>query len=72
MEELNYYQQRWNAKHSDSIHQQIEIYENPNIHQIDELYLPYRVDLIIIKDIKDQDLLDHINRVGQVFYPNTP
>jgi len=35
---------------------------------IDDLYLPYHFDLSILKDIHDQDVLDHIRRVGVVFY----
>lgn len=35
---------------------------------IDELYLPYSFDLSILKDIQDRDILDHIERVGVVFY----
>lgn len=37
-------------------------------HQIDDLLLPYTVDLSIFQHIKNNDLLDHIERVGQVFY----
>jgi predicted nucleotidyltransferase len=35
---------------------------------IDDLYLPYHFDLSILQDIQDQDVLDHIRRVGVVFY----
>ena len=35
---------------------------------IDDLLLPYSFDLSILKDIHDQDVLDHIRRVGVVFY----
>ena len=35
---------------------------------IDDLYLPYHFDLSILRDIRDQDVLDHIRRVGVVFY----
>jgi len=38
------------------------------IDDIDELYLPYSFDLSILRDIRDQDVLDHIRRVGVVFY----
>lgn len=38
------------------------------IDDIDELYLPYSFDLSIFKDIRDPDVLDHIRRVGVVFY----
>lgn len=35
--------------------------------EIDDLLLPYTVDLSIHHQIDNQDLLDHIERVGQVF-----
>jgi uncharacterized protein len=35
---------------------------------LDELYLPYSFDLSIFKDIRDRDVLEHIRRVGIVFY----
>lgn len=35
---------------------------------IDDLYMPYRFDLSILKDIRDQDVLDHIRRIGVVLY----
>lgn len=37
-------------------------------HQIDDLLLPYSVDLSIFHHINNKDLLDHIERIGQVFY----
>ena len=36
--------------------------------QLDDLYLPYTFDLSIYAHIENTDLLDHINRVGQLFY----
>ena len=36
--------------------------------EIDDLLLPYSVDLSIFSQIDHPDLIDHINRVGQVFY----
>jgi len=36
--------------------------------QIDELLLPWKVDLSLIDHIDNPDLLDHIRRVGTVFY----
>ena len=36
--------------------------------ELDELYLPYKVDLSIYHAIENEDLKEHINRVGQVFY----
>ena len=35
---------------------------------IDELLLPYTIDLSIFKDISDPDVIEHIQRVGVVFY----
>ncbi|MDP8206731.1 MAG: nucleotidyltransferase domain-containing protein [Candidatus Electryonea clarkiae] len=36
--------------------------------EIDELLLPYTIDLSIYLNINDQDLIDHIRRVGVIFY----
>ncbi|MBD2187944.1 nucleotidyltransferase domain-containing protein [Pseudanabaena mucicola] len=36
--------------------------------EIDDLFLPYTFDISIFSDIDNQDLIDHINRVGIVFY----
>jgi predicted nucleotidyltransferase len=35
---------------------------------IDDLFLPYSFDISIFKDIGNPNLVDHINRVGVVFY----
>lgn len=35
---------------------------------IDDLLLPYELDLSVYKLINNQDLLDHIERVGKLFY----
>ncbi len=35
---------------------------------IDDLLLPYTVDLSIFRQISDPDVIDHIQRVGKVFY----
>jgi uncharacterized protein len=35
---------------------------------IDDLFLPYSFDISIFKDIDNSDLVDHINRIGVVFY----
>lgn len=37
-------------------------------HRIDDLLLPYSVDLSIYKDISSEELKEHINRVGIIFY----
>ena len=36
--------------------------------RLDDLMLPYIIDLSMYKDISNKDLLDHIQRVGVVFY----
>ena len=36
--------------------------------QIDDLLLPYCFDISIFKDIENLDLIDHIKRVGLIFY----
>jgi predicted nucleotidyltransferase len=36
--------------------------------ELDYLLLPYKIDLSIVDQIGNQDLVEHINRVGIVFY----
>ena len=36
--------------------------------EIEALYLPYSFDISIWERIENEDLLDHIRRVGKVFY----
>ena len=36
--------------------------------ELDELLLPYKIDLIIFERIEEQELIDHINRVGITLY----
>jgi predicted nucleotidyltransferase len=38
---------------------------------IDELPIPYMCDLSIFQNIKNENLREHIERVGQVFYERT-
>jgi predicted nucleotidyltransferase len=38
---------------------------------IDDLPIPYMCDLSILKNIKNENLVEHIERVGQVFYEKT-
>jgi len=40
--------------------------------ELDELLLPYQFDLSIFARLTQADLLDHIQRVGVVFYEKTP
>ncbi len=35
---------------------------------LDELLLPYTIDLSIFNDIGDPDVIEHIQRVGVIFY----
>lgn len=36
--------------------------------KIDELMLPYKFDISIMENISNPDLVDHIRRVGKIFY----
>ena len=36
--------------------------------ELDDLLLPYKMDLSLLKHINNPELLDHIQRVGKVFY----
>ena len=36
--------------------------------KLDDLLLPYKIDLSIFCKIENSDLIDHINRVGRLFY----
>ena len=36
--------------------------------QLDDLSIPYQIDLSIFGEIKNTHLLDHIHRVGKVFF----
>lgn len=38
---------------------------------IDDLMLAYSFDLSILKQVSNQDFIDHVNRVGIVFYDRT-
>lgn len=38
------------------------------LEEIEELLLPYTVDLSLYSELDNQDLKSHIDRVGQVFY----
>ncbi len=39
---------------------------------LDDLYLPYTFDLSAFNQLDNPDLIDHINRIGQVFYEREP
>jgi uncharacterized protein len=36
--------------------------------EIDDLLLPYTIDLSVYNQINNEDLLEHIERVGKIFY----
>lgn len=36
--------------------------------ELDDLLLPYQIDLSIYEHIENQELLTHINRIGKIFY----
>ena len=36
--------------------------------ELDDLFLPYKIDLSLYDKIENRDLIDHIERVGMVFY----
>jgi|SRR5690606_37636301 len=38
---------------------------------LDELMLPYKMDISLLKHIRNAELREHINRVGVVFYDRT-
>lgn len=38
--------------------------------ELDELLLPYTIDLSIYHQIDNPDLIEHIQRVGKIFYTN--
>ncbi|MGB9673815.1 MAG: nucleotidyltransferase domain-containing protein [Anaerolineales bacterium] len=38
------------------------------LNDLDDLFLPYTIDLSIFEDITDPDLKEHIHRVGLTFY----
>lgn len=42
------------------------------MHELDELLLPYTIDLSLFKDISDPEVVEHIRRVGIIFYEKIP
>lgn len=44
------------------------VLQNSLLLDLDELYLPYSFDISIFEKIENEDLLEHINRVGIVVY----
>ncbi|MBE9563520.1 MAG: nucleotidyltransferase domain-containing protein [Proteobacteria bacterium] len=43
----------------------------PLMDVLEELYLPYTFDISIFSQIDNNDLIEHIHRVGKVFYEKT-
>jgi predicted nucleotidyltransferase len=39
--------------------------------ELEELFIPYRVDLSIYHQIENPEFLEHVNRAGVVFYENS-
>lgn len=39
--------------------------------KIDDLFLPYKVDLSLFEHIDNEKLIDHIERAGKIFYEKT-
>lgn len=38
--------------------------------QLDDLLLPWKIDLSLFHQISSDDLINHVNRVGKIFYKN--
>ena len=41
---------------------------NKIMDELDDLLLPYTIDLSVFRDISDPDVIEHIERVGVIFY----
>jgi predicted nucleotidyltransferase len=41
---------------------------NKIMDELDDLLLPYTIDLSIFRDISDPDVIEHVERVGVMFY----
>lgn len=37
--------------------------------ELDDLLLPYKIDISLFRQIKDEEVLAHIQNVGKVFFP---
>jgi predicted nucleotidyltransferase len=40
--------------------------------ELDDLLLPYKFDLSLFSDLKHEELIEHIRRVGVIFYEKKP
>lgn len=38
------------------------------LHDFEESLIPYKIDLLVFSQLKSENLIDHIRRVGQIFY----
>jgi predicted nucleotidyltransferase len=63
-----------NFKNGSDIDLTLEGYElnlsviNSLLNEVDDLLLPYTFDVSIFKQISNADLIEHIERVGKIFY----
>jgi predicted nucleotidyltransferase len=37
-------------------------------HKLDDSYIPYKFDISVFEDLKSESLIEHIQRVGKIFY----
>ena len=37
-------------------------------HKLDDSFIPYKFDISVFEDLKSQSLIEHIQRVGIIFY----
>ena len=37
-------------------------------HKLDDSFIPYKFDISIYNDLKSESLIEHIQRVGKIFY----
>jgi predicted nucleotidyltransferase len=42
------------------------------LEDIDDLFLPYKIDLSIYRELQDPNIIEHIQRVGILFYEKSP
>ncbi len=39
--------------------------------KLDDSFIPYKFDISVYKDLKSESIIEHIQRVGKVFYKRT-
>ena len=37
-------------------------------HKLDDSFIPYKFDISVFQDLKSESLIEHIQRVGKIFY----